>query len=1152
MSGGQPLVFGRIEIRRSPGIQTPYALDGLCHGINIIHGPNASGKTTSAQAIHALLWPDTPCWPRGALSGRLNFDGSEWYLDFDAGRFRCQRDGVDGSRIGVGGPETRDRYILTLHELLQVDNESFAATIMRESVGGYDVDAAVRELRYRDSASRPTLLLNRLDEAKSALEEARQAQQGLVSQQDGLADLRVRRDDARNAHNRAELLARAIRFKKAELALEDARRRVDSFPPTLERLRGDETETLSALQKRLSELRDRQTRELTTIASAKVDIAASKLEGRPVRAGLISALRAQCQELQGLADEVEREKRSWRAAGEQRESARARIGDEFSESQLHDLDVTGLRELAQLVKQIETVRANEDAQAALHDWVGDILPPSNLDQLREGISYLNRWLKTPEAGSAQADARLVTVARIAAILVIVISLLAALLAYWFFAVAALAGVGLLLLARPASDALQAERLTVIQNDYARLGLEPVDAWSSESVAKVLDRLNDALRKGIVDEEKAHRWGDLAAKRETATAARQDVEQQRDQLTERYGLVPATSADLFLMTQNLDRWQVADVEARKARLNYDRTESARNKLLDEINHELGQFGYQLASDHAAVLGNIEDLDSRVRSFTEANRILIEQQRLLDEDVVPSITQIREQIRSLFVELDLEEDDVRALQELVAQRDGFNDAIARQKESEFELRSAASSLGDNDDLKQRDLNDLEAERNQALEIASRYDTLNDQVVAIETRVDDAKEKHDIERAMSAEADALDMLRSEREGQYHLVAGWSLGEFVRQQTRDRDRPRVFHRAREMFSRITYGRYRLDLADNPGPEFRATDTTTGVGFGLHELSSATRVQLLMAVRMAFVEEMEQGPKLPLILDEVLGNSDEARARAIIDATIEICRGGRQVFYFTAQHDEVGKWIQILNEHQDVTYRELDLAEARGLADIERLPTLEIVAAQTPEIPSPEGKTRLEYRELIGVPGIDPWADIGSVHLWYLVHDSQALYHLLRNHVHSWGQLKTLVDYGGATLLQRYPGTVERAGARVEVVRATMEAWRVGRGKRIDRAVLLESNAISDRFIDEVSQLTDVLNGDATALVTALDDGQVKGFRRAAVDDFRTYCLGHGYLSDAEPLTVDDIRVRVVASASSSITTGLINSDDVDEIISYWRVAGS
>ncbi len=1149
MSGGQPLVFGRIEIRRSPGIQTPYALDGLCHGINIIHGPNASGKTTSAQAIHALLWPDTPCWPRGALSGTLHFDGSEWFLDFDAGRFRCQRDGVEGGRLGIGGPETRDRYILTLHELLQVDNESFAATIMRESVGGYDVDAAVRDLRYRDSASRPASLLKQVEEAESALADARRAQQGLVAQEDGLAELRARRGDARNARNRAELLTRAIRFKETELAFDDACRRVASFPPTMERLRGDETEALSALHRRLSVARERQNRELTDIETARADVAASKLEGKPLRSGLISALRAQCQALQGLADDVEREKRRWREAVEQRESARTRIGDGIPESQLHELDVTGLRELAQLAKQLETVRAREDAQAALQDWVGNVRAPLNLDQLREGVSQLNRWLKTPEAGSAQADSRLVMVARVAAILVIMLSLLLAVLTYWFFALSALAGVGLLVLARPATNARQAERLAAIQNDYNRLGLEPVEAWSSESVAKVLDRLNDALRKGIVDEEKAHRWDGLAAKRETATAARQEVEQQRDQLIERYGLVPATSSELSLLTQNLDRWQLADVEARKARVNSDRAEAARNQLLDQINQELGQFGYQPAGDHAAVLGYIEHLDARLRSFTEANRILIERKRSLDEDVHPSINQIQGQIRSLFADLDLEEDDVQGLQELVAQLDGFNAAIALQKETEFELRSAASSLGDNDDLKRRDLNDLEAERDHALEVASRYEELNDQVVAIETRVDDAKEKHDIERAMSARADALDALRAERDGQYRLVAGWSLGEFVRLQTRDRDRPRVFHRARELFSRITYGRYRLDLADNPGPEFRATDTTTGVGFGLHELSSATRVQLLMAVRMAFVEEMEQGPKLPLILDEVLGNSDEARARAIIDATIEICRAGRQVFYFTAQHDEVGKWIQVLNEHQDVTYRELDLAEARGLADIERLPSLQIVAAQAPAISSPEGKTRLEYRELVGVPGIDPWADIGSVHLWYLIHDSQALYHLLRNHVHSWGQLKTLVDISGATLLQRYPGTVERAGARAEVVHATMEAWRTGRGKRLDRSVLLESNVISDRFIDEVSQLTDVLNGDATALISALEDGQVKGFRRAAVDEFRSYCLEHGYLSDSKPLTEDDIRVRVVASAATSITSGLINTHDVDEIISYWRI---
>ena len=191
------------------------------------------------------------------------------------------------------------------------------------------------------------------------------------------------------------------------------------------------------------------------------------------------------------------------------------------------------------------------------------------------------------------------------------------------------------------------------------------------------------------------------------------------------------------------------------------------------------------------------------------------------------------------------------------------------------------------------------------------------------------------------------------------------------------------------------------------------------------------MAVRIAFVEEMEQGPKLPLILDEVLGNSDEHRARAIIDATIEIGRSGRQVFYFTAQHDEVGKWLTILKDIDDISYKVIDLAVARGLADIERLPSIEITASPVAEVPAPHGLTRQEYREILGVPAIDPWADTGSIHLWHLVHDTDALYHLLSNHINTWGQLSTLVEFGGANLLENFAGTYEHAHARAKALNA-------------------------------------------------------------------------------------------------------------------------
>ena len=74
---------------------------------------------------------------------------------------------------------------------------------------------------------------------------------------------------------------------------------------------------------------------------------------------------------------------------------------------------------------------------------------------------------------------------------------------------------------------------------------------------------------------------------------------------------------------------------------------------------------------------------------------------------------------------------------------------------------------------------------------------------------------------------------------------------------------------------------------------------------------------------------KVPLILDETLGNSDERRAQEIIDAAMEICRDGRQVFYFTAQQDEVSKWRQFLASSDDVPHQLIDLAEVRNFMSV-------------------------------------------------------------------------------------------------------------------------------------------------------------------------------------------------------------------------------
>jgi hypothetical protein len=309
------------------------------------------------------------------------------------------------------------------------------------------------------------------------------------------------------------------------------------------------------------------------------------------------------------------------------------------------------------------------------------------------------------------------------------------------------------------------------------------------------------------------------------------------------------------------------------------------------------------------------------------------------------------------------------------------------------------------------------------------------------------------------------------------------------------------------------------------------------------------MAVRLAFVEVMEQGPKLPLILDEVLGNSDEHRARAIIEATIEICRTGRQVFYFTAQHDEVAKWVSILDGYDDVPCITANLAEVRGLADVERLPSLALSAPPLPDVPAPNGTTHREYGAVIGVPGIDPWADLGGLHLWYLVSDTNALFHLLEQRVTTWGQLQTLVEYGGGDLLSSFPGIYQRAEARAKVINVALDGWRADHGKPVDRAVLLESGAVTSAFIDAVAQLANELGGDAGKLIGQLEGGGVQRFRTASISQLREYFSVHGYLPSATALSSDDTRMRALAAAAADLNTGLIANEEIESLLN--TVAG-
>lgn len=440
----------------------------------------------------------------------------------------------------------------------------------------------------------------------------------------------------------------------------------------------------------------------------------------------------------------------------------------------------------------------------------------------------------------------------------------------------------------------------------------------------------------------------------------------------------------------------------------------------------------------------------------------------------------------------------------------------------------------------------------EKARRRDDILRKIQAIRTEVEAAKASVDLERKWARYRALRDGLRRRRRIDMGRAVGAVIADYIGETSRESSRPKVFRRARELFAVITRGRYRLDLIDEyASPRFVAFDERHHVERQLHELSSGTRVQLLVAVRVAFVECVERGAKAPLVLDEALANSDDERARAIAEAVERVAAAGRQVFYFTAQSDEVRTWEQLI-EQSDVKGKVVDLGEltetSRGGDWRERFDG-QVAVPQHLGVPDPGEMSHEEYGRVLGVDnGVSPRTPVGDLHLWFLVEEVNSLHKLLSEGLSSWGQLQNLARYGGLAAVGMSRGEYTKVATRVRALEALMEAWKVGRGRPVDRRTLERSGAVSETFIDEVDELCLEVDGDAQKLLEALERGEVRRFRSAKIDELREFLEERGYLDEEEPLSSDEVWIRVKAAVSEQLAEGAIQDDDLRRVL--WRAA--
>ncbi len=1120
----------RLTIRTLPGLHRPLEIAPDPERACIVLGPNASGKTSLLRALGLLLDPD----PKSLqIDVEAEFsDGGATVFGRALGPTRSWRiDGEEVERPDWPGPGALSAYLVRADALSAAGEPetAFAATLKRAMAGGYDLDALAGASGFL-VPPRPRGLARSLAEAEQAVDRLEREQTRLAEEVDSLDDLRLQRDASIEAGRKLALVDRAAELLRFERSIATIRDGLAAFPDGMDRLDGSEAERLTQLgedETRLELELDERRREREQAWEAAAAIGIDDVDAAAAFSAEIAERRQTLErDERRLADLGERVA----ALEDDERTAAERAGGRPDAARLA-LDADRLGALERAAERWSTTHAEcEQLQRSRSRYAEQTPDRDALAATESAVRSLRAWLRTPAptpAGWLAWTLLLVATVAGSAWLEVAAGL------RWPAIAAACAGLlplGQLILFAGRGLATRRTR-----RHFPVYAVEPPKRWRIADVARRLDELERrlaGLQRQAADAERARDLGlEIAAARERVAVARKAVDAAADAA----GLDADTVLDAGgrLRLQALSDWRAAGDRLHATRREAAACQHAISEQHRVLRSRFERAGHALPADWTAeALGvwrvrfdqrvdkargarerahaagkAIERNEQALRELHARRKTLFDKAGVRDADALAERIRLYDDYRGRLDELrGLEHSRRTHREELAAYPDLLDRVGAGDEAGLGDLRAELEARADaRDDLGER-IATIESERRTAL-TERRLETLNTDRERLRAELEDARRE-----------------RMDAEVAQFLIARARSGH-----GRD-NQPELLSRAAHLFGRMTRSRFELHFDGN---EFGAGDARTGLRLGLVELSTATRIQLLLALRLAWIERNEHGgPDLPLFLDEVLATTDPERYRAVVDAVQELIREGRQVLYLSSQPADAEAWRRFAADPAPQVVELAPMSEE----------TFDFALADRRDLPDP-GQEPGEWARRAGVANLDPWADVGAVPLFHLLRDDlEALVALSGRGIETLGEFEHARSIGLNVPVD--DDLAARLDRRVVAVRAWIDRWRRGHPAPVTDADLQDSEAITPTFFEAVSDLNRTLGGDGPALIEALRDGRVKRFQTAKIDQLEDFLAHRGTLAaDRELSTAERL-------------TALIDAGDLDDAqardLDAWLLAGA
>ncbi|MGA0369007.1 MAG: AAA family ATPase [Kiritimatiellia bacterium] len=1116
-SASAPVHLEGLEIRQFKGVQPQkaFVLDSFSPGINILYGPNGCGKSTTATAIQQLLWP-VPVREYRDLNARVRQGDSQWILQDRGDRVDALRDGATLPHPVWAAAETRSRYHWSLQNLLQDQDRELARSIAREMAGGIDFQELAASLNWQKKPAAPGKLHQQYREAERGVREAREKQQDILRESETRSQLERMLEEALRELSREKVLRSALEWQEKKGEWEQLQQKLAEAPPGMAQLRADDAETLQSLRRRLRELEENS----AALQEKRKALGPGEEEWAVFDADAFRSARKQMQEylerIRDLQDQLDTAEREVQQAETREQDLRSRLGLQTQASlQLEEGYV--FPELTQWIQLILTEKEWQARVELLKTQLPEQDEPLSLpdpELLREARQLLDNWQRIQGPPPLRTQAGF-----IAAMLLLAGGIL------WLAASARLSWLALTVLVPPLllqAWSLRQKRATAareIEERYQEMTVPQPAAWEESQVKQTLRALEEALRSAHTESRLEIDRRRLAEAGSAHTEVREKIRTLQTDLSARGFEAPADPVFLAHFLENVQRWRNCRSETAVAESARDHLERQCSETAEKLRRLLGNWG--LHCGDLSLKTVTESALERMERELERRR----QMEVLDlqrKQTAENLSDLQEELKKFADRTGLEDPSVAELQQRVEFLEAWKQLLRKSEILSSRISELEALLEGHPSLLEQSSGALELQLNRCREAREQEVDLRDRISKLDQKISDQQQGRRLHEAHESLAEIREALQSERDDHLQTRLGMEILDWLQDRCKTRDQSEALAEANRCLVLFSSGTLKLEVAigDKEGG-FRAC-REGGNALPLDLLSSGERSQVLMAVRLAFLHQVEQAP-LPLLVDEALGIMDDQRGSEILQALIEVSRQGRQIFYFTAQQDEVDKWRTAL-ETGGVRARFIDLAAERGWAEHRQLPPI----PSTPESVTDYGRrpeeSLADWAARLRIPGWEPHQPLEQLSLWPLLYDRPALLQTLFSQgidrVGKW----QLFDETGAN--RRWTSEAEREDLNrtLRLLAEAQKLWQIGRPPPLPGSVIADSSAVSETFRDAVQLLLSDCGGDARQLIARLDQGEVKGFRQNKIRELEQEIRDRDYLSDLSPLPADRIQAQLLA----------------------------